>query len=153
MTADLVTESNLTRAVRTVLRNLKTDIFDNVSISVSAEYDGSETNQTTTGVLIALLDPDTGLPLDTFVAGNLDKTWNPSPTGQIHDVHIEPVPGSSWEADVIIECSYDVRESPLALTGALQVAWSRDVLPPNAEHLIPYPEPRPGVAGGPVPVP
>ena len=41
MTADLVTESDLTRAVRTVLQDLKTEILENVSISVSAEYDDS----------------------------------------------------------------------------------------------------------------
>jgi hypothetical protein len=39
MTMNLVAESTLTRAVRTLLRDLKAQITSNISISVSAEYD------------------------------------------------------------------------------------------------------------------
>lgn len=39
MTADIVTESDFTRMVRTVLHNLKVDVLENTSLSVSVEYD------------------------------------------------------------------------------------------------------------------
>ena len=39
MTADIVTESDFTRMVRTVLQNLKADVLQNTSLSVSVEYD------------------------------------------------------------------------------------------------------------------
>lgn len=39
MTANLVIESDFTRMVRTVLQNLKADVVENTSLSVSVEYD------------------------------------------------------------------------------------------------------------------
>jgi hypothetical protein len=39
MTADIVTESDFTRMVRTVLQRLKADVLKNTSLSVSVEYD------------------------------------------------------------------------------------------------------------------
>lgn len=39
MTADIVTESDFTRMVRTVLQTLKVDVLENTNISVSVDYD------------------------------------------------------------------------------------------------------------------
>ena len=39
MTSDIVTESDFTRMVRTVLRALKSEVLENTGISVSVEYD------------------------------------------------------------------------------------------------------------------